>query len=272
MYQKLRIAIAQAEAFRADPKANTEKIIAWTREAAAKSANMICFPELYYSSYDISKEKLAECAISRDNEFFSKMKELAKELNINILVSYPERNEKSDKPYISYAFIDAAGNYAGNHRKTYLWGEESNKALPGEPIYNVIKTPFGNIGMLICYEIEFPEPARLLTLKGAEIIIATAAFDTIPNFHKYISAIGILNQVYAVGVNGYKSDCEPKRGGGCIADQRGKIIYELEPGKEQMGIFDIDLGEKNRRNEAPHKTDLIIDTLKQMSEIKKWSY
>lgn len=271
MYKKLHLAIAQVEAAAADPESNTRKALSLIKKAAEKDANMICFPELFYSSYDVDKIKLARCAISREHEFFKIMQTTAKKYSINILMSYPEKNDESDKPYISYAFIDSDGNFAGNHRKSYLWLDENEKAKQSEPIYDVIKTPFGNIGTLICYEIEFPEPARILTLKGAEIIISTMAFDTIPNLHKYISAIGILNQVYAVGVNGYKSS-DPKRGGSCVADQRGNIVYQLDPGKEQLGFFDIDLGKENRRNEAPHKDDLITDTLNQLSEIGKWNY
>ncbi|MDO4869541.1 MAG: carbon-nitrogen hydrolase family protein [Bacillota bacterium] len=271
MYKKLRIAIAQAEAAKANPEANEQKLIQWVKEAAAKGANMICFPELYYSAYDISADELRECAIDQNDPFFEKLKTLARENDINILISYPEKNG-NDKPYISYAFIDSYGNWAGNHRKTYLWLEENDKATPGEPVYEVIDTPFGRIGLLICYEIEFPEPARLLTLKGAEIIISTMAWDTIPNLHKYVSSIGILNQVYAVAINGFAPYNEKHRGGSCIADQRGKLVYTLDEGVEAMGIYEIDLEENNRRNEAPHKTDLIIDTLRQLSEIKQWKF
>ncbi len=270
MYKKLRVAIAQAEAVKADPAANRDKLIAWVKEAALKGADMVVFPELFYSAYDISKEALMKCAIDQKDVFFEQIRDLAIENDINILFSYPEIGEGKDKPYISVAFIDSAGNCVSNHRKTYLWGEEANKAERGELVYEPVKTSFGTIGTLICYEIEFPEPARILTLKGAEIIIVTAAFDTIPNFHKYLSAIGILNQVYVIGVNGWKSDCAPARGGSCIVDQRGKVIFELPITSEKLGIFDIDLGTGNRRDEAPHKEDLIIDTLRQLSKIERW--
>lgn len=271
MYKKLRIAIAQAEAILANPEENTKKIVSWVKDASAQGADMICFPELYYTGYDVSGEELAKYAIRQDDPFFHQMKALAKECEIGILMSYSEKNDESDKPYIAYAFIDAEGTLVDNHRKTYLWDDENDKAMPGAPVYNTVETPFGTMGTLICYEIEFPEPARILTLKGAEIIIATAAFGTIRNFHNYISAIGILNHVYAIGVNGYRSGDGPNRGGSCIADQMGRIIYELPAGEEALGIFEIDLNEGNRRQKEPHMEDLIIDTLKQIGEMDKWN-
>lgn len=271
MYKNLRIAIAQTEAEIGNPEANKEKLRKWVKEAADKGANMICFPELYYTAYDVDGETLQKYALNKDDEFFGEVKQLAKENDINILFSYPEKNDDG-KPYISLAFIDSYGNCAGNHRKTYLWLEENEKAQPGEPVYEVIDTPFGKVGLLICYEIEFPEPARILTLKGAEIIIVATAWDTIPKLHRYISAIGILNHVYAVGVNGCATYNEKQRGGGCVADHFGEIVYALEEGKEQLGFYDINLNENNRRVSEPHKTDLIIDTLVQLGQIDSWKY
>lgn len=271
MYKKLRIAIAQVEATLANPEDNKKRIVSLIKDAASQGANMICFPELYYTGYDVSGEALAKYAIHQDDVFFDQMKAMAQEYEINILMSYPEKNHISDKPYIAYAFITSNGELVNNHRKTYLWGTENDKVLPGAAVYNTIETSFGTIGTLICYEIEFPEPARILTLKGAEIIIATAAFDTVRNFHNYISAIGILNHVYAIGVNGCRLGEEPSRGGSCIADQKGRIVYELPAGEEALGIFDIDLNEYNRRKEEPHMKDLLIDTLKQIGKIDKWN-
>lgn len=269
MYEKLRIAIAQAEASIADPEGNTRKIKEWIKTAVDKGANMICFPELFYSAYDVNAEELKRCAIGEDDVFFQDLKALAKEYEINILVSYPEKS-KEGKPYISFAYIDSNGTLICNHRKSYLWLGEKEKVTPGEPVYKVLDTPFGKIGLLICYEIEFPEPVRILTLKGAEIIISTMAFDLIEDLQKYISAMGVLNQVYAIGVNGCAPDKEFCRGKSCISDQWGNIVFALDEGKEQLGLYEIDLEKQNRRNDSPHKKDFLKDTLQQLAQMEEW--
>lgn len=270
MYKKLRIAIAQAEAIPARPDLNEEKLVLWTKRAAAKGADIICFPELFYSAYDVNAEELKECAITCDDDFFKRIGKLAADEQISILISYPEKVEGQEKPHISYAFIGTEGKMLDNHRKSYLWDDESERVERGAPVYNVIDTPFGKIGTLICYEIEFPEPSRILTLNGAEIIIVPVAMNTIPNFHRYISATGIMNHVYAIGINGIRPNEEHKRGGGCVANQHGKLLTVMSEAKEELRIIDIDLNENNRRNKEPHMSDFSIETLNQLGSITEW--
>lgn len=270
MYKKLKIAIAQAEAIPMDTKANENKLISWTEKAAKSGANMICFPELFYSSYDLSKEELFRCAITIDDAFFDRVKKLAIENDISIFVSYPEKAEGKEKPYISYALITSEGKLVDNHRKSYLWEPEPQKVECGNHVYNVVDTPFGKIGMLICYEVEFPEPSRILTLNGAEIIIVPVAMNTVPNFHRYISSTGIMNHVYCVGINGIRTNANFKRGGSCVANQHGKLILTMSEREEELAYIDIDLNVNNRRKSEPHMIDIHPNTLKQLSKINRW--
>lgn len=270
MREVLKVALAQYEPVNGHPEINGEKILSLTKDAAQRGANLVCFSELFYSGYDVDKETLARCAISTDGEFFRLVKECAKQNKINVMFSYPEKEKGTEKPYISFAHIDASGELIGNHRKTYLWLEENDKATPGAPVYEPIETRFGTMGSLICYEIEFPEPARILTLNGAEIIVVASVFANIPNLEKYLGGIAIQNLAYVIGINSVKVNQEPHRGGSRVVDQMGKTLCLIEPGVEGMEICEINLNKDNRRDAEPHMQDLIIDTTKQIGKVERW--
>lgn len=268
MERKLKAALAQYEASNGRPQENTRKIIESMQEAASQGADVICFPELFYSGYDIDQETIRRTAITRTDQVFQKLRQLAEKEKIDLFFSYPERDK--DSVYISAAFIDKKKGTVHHHRKTYLWGKENQKVSKGRAQYQPFTTSYGQSGILICYEIEFPEPARILTLQGAEIIFVTAAFDTVTNFQKYLSAIAIHNQVYVIGMNGVNTNTEPKRGGSCVVNQSGETLFAIDPGASQLGFFEINLDKGNRRNREPHRKDIRRETLQILSELKEW--
>ena len=73
--------------------------------------------------------------------------------------------------YNSCLLIGSNGESIGNARKRYLWGREKRIFTPGDS-YEVFRTELGAIAPLLCYDLEFPEPARIAMLKGADLIAA----------------------------------------------------------------------------------------------------
>ncbi len=258
----MKAALAQIYSAKGDPAANLAKMSAAIKEASAKGADIVCFSELFYSGYDISREELEALAIYCDGPEMDKVREMASSSGAHVFFSYPERDHVTGDVFISASLIDDTGKMLLNHRKTYRWGDEKDKVSGGSG-YEVCDTKFGRIGVLICYEIEFPEPARILMLQGAEMILVTSAFTYVENMPTYLSALAVQNQCYILSTNDVR-DFEPRRGSSCVVDQYGRVVSRLSD-KEGMLYCDIDLSAPSRRNTDPHMEDLNKDTFRMMA-------
>lgn len=260
----MKACLAQVYSVKGDPAANCDKMELAIKEAAAKGAELVCFSELFYCGYDISKEKLEALAIYCDGPEHAKVRAMAAASGVHVLFSYPEKDRETGNVYISASLISDMGETLLNHRKTYRWGDEKDKVSGGSG-YEVCDTKFGRVGVLICYEIEFPEPARILMLQGAEIILVTSAFTYVENMPTYLSGLAIQNQCHILSTNDVREET-PHRGLSCVLDQYGRVIDHLVD-KEELLYCDIDLNGPNRRNTDPHMKDLYPGTFRMMMEM-----
>lgn len=133
------------------------------RALAAVSADVVVLPELVTSGYVFSSaEEAAACAISPDA--------LASwgESGAIVIGGFCERGDDG-RLYNSAAVVDASGVLAV-YRKTHLWDRERLIFTPGSELPPVLDTRFGRIGVLVCYDLEFPEMPRTLALRGAELL------------------------------------------------------------------------------------------------------
>ncbi|RNB89763.1 carbon-nitrogen hydrolase family protein [Brevibacillus fluminis] len=163
----MRLSIAQIETQLNQKFFNLEKITRYVREARRQQSDLVVFPELCLTGYSIGPW-LAEAAESLGGPCMSYMKALCREEGIHVLYSFPEREQ--ERYYVTTALINDRGEVLGIYRKTHLFDEErvffsSGSELP------VFETKFGTIGIMSCFDLEFPEVARILRLKGASMIL-----------------------------------------------------------------------------------------------------
>lgn len=157
-----------------DVEENLNKAQTLIREAAANGAEFICLPEAFNTGYYFGKIKeMASLAEPLDGKTISLMRSLAKELHIYIMAPYIQAFENGEAAN-TVVLIDDVGEIAGMHSKTHPVGDEAVYFRRGTD-YSAFKTKYGKIGMLICYDIGFPEPARMTVLNGAEIILVSIA-------------------------------------------------------------------------------------------------
>lgn len=140
-------------------------------KAKTKGCDLIVFPELFLTGY-LLKERAKDFAETISGSYINKMKTLCKENDITCIFGFPRKDKK--KVYNSSCVIDKNGKVVGFYDKTHLFGDEKLYFSAGEEL-KVFDTSLGKIGVLVCYDIEFPEPSRILTLKGADIICCIAA-------------------------------------------------------------------------------------------------
>lgn len=146
----------------------TERAI---RSAASRGAQVVVLPELMQSGYLFAdRSEALSSSESTDGPTLRLWEALARELEIVIVAGFCERLE-GDGVANSAALIDAQGLRAV-YRKAHLWGAENSIFSAGSAQPPVVDTAFGRIGMMICYDLEFPEWVRLPALAGAELLCA----------------------------------------------------------------------------------------------------
>lgn len=263
---------------------NVEKTKGYVREAAANGANIVCLQELYHAQYFAQTVSVDNyrLAVPLEHEAIAAMQELAKELGIVLIVPYYEWAAKGVY-FNSAAVFDADGSYLGTTRKNHIPDgpqyHEKYYFMPGNTGYPVYDTKFGRIGIGICWDEWFPEVARILTLKGAEILFYPSAIGSEPDhpelstratWTKAISSHGIHNGVFVAAVNrvGQEKDMH-FYGGSFISNPMGDIVQSLDK-EEGILIQELDLKEiEFARNLLQFLRDRRTDTYGEILEKEK---
>lgn len=149
------------------------------RKAKDMGADIALFPEMWSDGYFLPQEEGAvdALAITADSEFICAFRELAKELEMAIGITFLEKHDP--KPLNSILLFDRTGNERLHYSKVHICAFADETVLsPGEDFY-VTDLDIGRgtvrVGSMICFDREFPESARILMLKGAEVILAPNA-------------------------------------------------------------------------------------------------
>jgi N-carbamoylputrescine amidase len=242
---------------------NIEKAIKFSQLAVEKGAQIICFQELFTNPWfprEMKKEHFS-FAEKTDGPSVTGMQKLAKEHEVVIVCPIFERGE--DGFFNSAVIIDAGGEILGNYRKIHvpqipLW-EEKYYFLPGNFGFPVFRTKFGVIGVQICWDNFFPEGARILALKGAQIIFSptAAAFASQKKWETVISSNATANGVYIFRVNRVGSEQKQDFYGRsfCVSPE-GELLDKPTGMKEGIALIDINLKDiENVRKEWPFFKD-----------------
>ncbi len=167
--------IAKVAAVQMDPKImkkdkNLEKIVLRTREAAREGAQLVVFPECALTGYVFrSREEALPLAETIPGPATERVGAVCRELGTYVVFGLPEVD--GQRLYNAAAFIGPDG-LVGKHRKSHVPFADFDRFVDrGDKPFEVYRTPIGNIGILICHDLTFPEGARILMLKGADIIV-----------------------------------------------------------------------------------------------------
>jgi predicted amidohydrolase len=143
-------------------------------EASSQGANLLIAPELFLTGYNIGAEAVRAQAQPADGAASHEAAAIALTENIALLYGYPERD--GSRIYNSALLIDRTGAPQANFRKLHLWGDiDKTVFTPGEDPAVMAEIDGVKIGILICYDVEFPELVRGLALRGADLIAVPTA-------------------------------------------------------------------------------------------------
>lgn len=230
---KGRFVVAQMEGC-ADKKKNLKL----AREAVQKAketyqADLILFPETFMSYTTSAAEQMerVRLAESVEGNFVTEMKKLAAAYEMWIV--FGMRESAGEKNYNTIILLNEKGELVTHYRKTHLYDafqtRESDEFLAGEALFTPIPTPFGVLGLFVCYEARFPEVARWQALHGAEILLMPTAWvegkRKIEQLQILTSARALENTAYLLAGNLCGGECT---GHSMIIDPLGEIIAQAE--------------------------------------------
>lgn len=245
MKKEVKLALCQVESRNGDKPHNLNKALEIIESAAKQGANIVVFPELFYTGYFNSKEQFLKLAETSNGNLFCAISKMCKRLNLSVIIGYAEKKTNSDKLYNSLLFIDNYGNLATSYSKFYSWAQERKIFSNGSKL-PVIETDFGNIGLLLCYDIEFPEVSRIMALKGAEIIICCSVWREFIQ-HRWNNGLqfnAMANLIFVAGCNtvGINPDGQKLCGDSQMVEPMGKVVYRAKD-EEEILYADIDLNQ-----------------------------
>jgi N-carbamoylputrescine amidase len=272
-----------------DPNENVEKAIWRIREAAAQGAQIICLQELFRSQYFCREEnaELFALAESIPGPTTESVGAIAKECGVVVIASLFERRA-AGLYHNTAAVIGADGELQGIYRKMHIPDDplyyEKYYFTPGDTGFRNFQTPFGRIGVLVCWDQWYPEGARLTSLQGAEVLFYPTAIGWHPSEKEQFGvaqldawrtiqrAHAIANGVYVAAVNrtGFEGTADAGLefwGSSFVADPFGQIIAEAPQDEEAILIAECDRRrmEDVRRN-WPFLRDRRIDAYGGISE------
>jgi N-carbamoylputrescine amidase len=261
-----------------DPHRNLDKAISQIEDAARRGANVICTQELFRSQYFCQTEDnamfdLAEPIPGPSTDALGK---IAAARKVVIIASLFERRA-AGVYHNTAAVIGANGEVIGRYRKMHIPDDpryyEKFYFTPGDLDFVAHPTPYGSMGVLVCWDQWFPEAARLTAMAGAQVLFYPTAIgwwhgETPDDRVKMLEAWktiqrshAIANGVYVVVVNrtGIEADLE-FWGSSFVVDPFGEVVATASVDREETLVVECDLGkiERTRRN-WPFLRDRRID-------------
>jgi predicted amidohydrolase len=260
--EKFLVALAQIGCQRGDKRANIQKIDEYTAKAKQQGADLIIFPELSLTGYTI-RDDLFELAEKIPGPSTNAIEKIAKKHEAHIVFGMPEISEKTQATIYNTAVLVGPKGYIGKYRKMHLPThsvfEEKRYFRPGYQAAT-FGTELGKIGLIICYDIFFPEACRLTRLEGAQLIVCISASPAIRRafFETLTAARAIENVAFLAYVNlvGIEDGLQFWGGSRLIAPN-GRIIAKAKYDEE-----DLVIGEVNYADIKPVET--FVPTLKDL--------
>jgi predicted amidohydrolase len=225
-----------------DKAGNYARFERFAREAAAGGAQLIVTSECYLDGYlghkkmhpEMTLEKLLAASETVDGPYLRKAAALAQELNLHLLFGFSEK--RGDRAFNTAALFTPDGRLAGTYSKSHLgnveWYEPGNE-------FPVFDTALGKVGVLICFDRQFPETSRTLALQGAQIILIPGHSPQVDliNEDVMLRVRAFENNVFVVWSNPFNT---------LVTDPEGEIIAHNSRREEEGVIFArIDLSRRD---------------------------
>jgi len=276
MPDEITIALGQISSRVGDKKYNIENIKRIIKQAKKREADLVAFPELALTGYVVRDRayELAEPVPAGPS--VRQIEDIAKKENIHIILGMIERSAKASAVLHNTALLIGPKGFIGKYQKMYLPThsvfEEKRYFRPGYQT-PVFETEIGKLGMIICYDVYFPEVTRVLSLKGAKLIVCISASPSVRRgfFETLTAARAIENSVFVAFVNlvGIEDGLQ-FWGGSRIIAPSGNLISQAKYDEDDLTTAKISYSDLTRVQAwVPTLRDLrpeIFNSLKEEAE------
>ena len=238
----MKISIIQLNSILGEKEKNYENVVLKIKEAIKEHPDVLVLPELFDTGFfPINNQiELSDCNGEKTIEFFSN---IAKTNSINIIAG-SILNNRNNQIYNSSFIFDRFGNNIASYDKIHLFSpmNENKYFSSGEKI---VKFNIDNIstGIIICYDLRFPELSRILALRNIDILFVVSQWPgtRINILHNLLKARAIENQFFVVCANGCGENENTRFGGeSVIINPLGEILIKASK-DEEIITYDIDL-------------------------------
>ncbi len=229
---KYKVAVCQFEPVLLRKSVNLAKMEDMIHRAALGGADLVIFPECSLTGYKLGNSlyqiiELAECLTDKStSSSVQRLQKVSNEFGVQIIFGMPEQDEET--VYNSVVHLAPDSDIFGSFRKVHMWGEEGDAFTPGKK-FSVQSGPVGKLGSLICYDLEFPEAARILALMGAQLIAVSTA-NMVPWGEcqtVFARSRAIENNVFVAVANCIgKAGTTQFLGGSIIVDPFGRVLAQ----------------------------------------------
>ena len=275
MKETVDVALAQIACRPGDKEGNLKKIEQAATQAKKKGAQLLILPELSLTGY-VVRDEIYELAEDIPGPSTRRIETLAKKTGLHIVFGMPELSRDTKATLHNTAVLVGPKGLIGKYRKMYLPThsvfEEKRYFRPGyEPA--VFETDLGKIGLIICYDIYFPEVVRLARLEGAQLIVCISASPSVRRtfFEVLTAARAIENAAFLAFVNlvGIEDGLQ-FWGGSRLLGPNGKVLVQAKYDEEDFVVAGIDYSDlRSIEAFAPVLKDLrpeLFDKLKKSAE------
>jgi len=275
MKEIFNVALAQISCQQADKATNLKKIRKLASKAKKLGADLVIFPELSLTGY-VVRDEIFELAEKVPGLSTKAMEEIAKENQIHLVFGMPEISERTEATLHNSAVLIGPEGFIGKYRKMYLPThsifEEKRYFRPGYETA-VFDTELGKLGLIICYDIYFPEVTRLTRLKGAELIVCISASPGVRRsfFEVLTVARAIENTAFLAFVNlaGIQDGLQ-FWGGSRLIGPSGRILVQARYDEDDFVMGEVNYSDiRSVEAFVPTLRDIrpeLFDKLKKSSE------
>lgn len=193
-----------------------QRLDATAARAREGGADLLVCPEMGLTGYAIGPDAVLALAEASEGPLSAAVAAIARRHRLAIVYGYPERHPAGGKPYNAVQAIGPDGTVLGRYRKTHLYGAlDAAQFSAGDAAAQVFVWAGWRLGLLICYDVEFPETVRLLALQGVDVVLVPTAnmrpFDEVPQL--LVPARACENRVVVAYANACGSEPPMHYGG-----------------------------------------------------------
>jgi predicted amidohydrolase len=257
-----KFAAIQMQPVLLEPEKNLEKIIQYIFEASHLGAEVLVFPECALSGYGLSLDEAHAFSELIPGPTTKRIIEACRDTHCIVAVGIIEKDDDGNI-YNAAALLGADG-LLGKYRKTHLPYLGVDRFLSqGNSIHGPFDTEIGKLGLLICYDLRFPEPIRILALKGAHVILLPTAWPIAANLYPEFMAQSRSseNSLYLVAANRIGEERGTQYlGRSLIVGVNGEKLAEGTNDQEEILIAEVELrlSENKKRIFTPGEYELDL--------------